>query len=99
MVKRRDQEKAGYRLRPGGQIPTRNVTFEWIMSQPTFLLGVADARVGRRYHRDYDLWDTSGQWSYERGRQWAALAPRDVPLKRNGRLNPAALQYWHSEII
>ena len=33
-----------------------------IMSQPQFVLGVSDARAGRRYRADYDLWTTNGQW-------------------------------------
>ena len=66
--------KRGYRLLDGAQIPTRQATIYEIMSQPTFGLGVADARAGRRYHRDYDLWDTNGQWGYERGR--ASLTDR-----------------------
>jgi hypothetical protein len=36
------------------------------MSQPSFELGVADVRAGRGIHRDCDLWDTKGQWNYER---------------------------------
>jgi hypothetical protein len=96
MVKRR---MADFRLRPGDQIPTRSVTIEEIMGQPQFVLGVSDARAGRRYRADYDLWTTNGQWNYERGRQWAMLAPRNVPLKLNGRVNVAALKYYRSEII
>jgi len=92
--------KAGYRLRPGDQIPTRPSTAVEIMSSPTFGLGAADVRTSRGYHADYDLWDTNGQWSYERGRMWATLAPRNVPLKKlNGRINPDAVLYWRGEII
>jgi hypothetical protein len=92
--------KAGYRLRPGDQIPTRPVTREEIMGQPQFVLGVADARAGRRYRADYDLWTTNGQWNYERGRMWATLAPRNVPLKTSdGKINVTALRYYRSEII
>ena len=46
--------KRGYRLRKGDQIPTRTVTIVEIMSGPSFALGVADARAGRGYHRDYE---------------------------------------------
>ena len=92
--------KAGYRLRPGDQIPTRPVTIQEIMGQPQFVLGVADARAGRRYRADYDLWTVNGQWNYERGRMWATLAPRNVPLKNgDGKINVAALRYYRSEII
>jgi hypothetical protein len=90
--------KPGYRLLDGAQIPTRPTTRAEIMSGPTFALGAADARAGRPYHRDYDLWDTNGQWVYERGRMWAAGAPRDLPLRLGGKLNPAALGYYGSWI-
>src|SRR6516162_5079819 len=43
----------------GSQIPTQPVSAAWIMSQPSFALGVTDVRAGRRIHRDYDLWDTN----------------------------------------
>ena len=60
--------KRGYRLRAGRQVPTRPTTIDEIMLQPTFALGVADARAGRPYHRNYDLWrDCNLRWSYERG--------------------------------
>jgi hypothetical protein len=91
--------KRGYRLRDGDQIPTRWTTIPAIMRQPTFALGVADARAGRDYHPDYDLWDTNGQWGYERGRAWAAVAPRNVALKCNGEINPKAVTYYVTDII
>jgi hypothetical protein len=70
-----------------------------IMSAPTFALGVADVRARRPYHRDYEIWDGNGQCDYERGRIWAALAPRNVPLKRNGRINPDAVGWFGDDII
>jgi hypothetical protein len=87
--------KPGYRLRDGDQIPTRPVTVAEIMRRPTFALGVADARAGRGIHADYDLWDTNGQWNYERGRMWATLAPQHIPLKLNGTINPRAIDLYH----
>jgi len=90
----------GYQRWDGEQVPTRPTTVVEIMSRPTFALGVADARAGRPYHRDYDLWrDCNLRWSYERGRQWAAVAPRDVPLKRNGKINPEAVSWFTCDII
>ena len=83
-----------YRLRPGAQIPTRRTTLREIMSDPKFALGVADARAGRGYPPTYDTWaDTNDRWTYERGRQWAQIAPHGLPLKINGKLNPQALRY------
>ena len=38
------------------------------MSQPTFALGVADVRAGRRTRAYYERWDVDAQWNYERGR-------------------------------
>jgi hypothetical protein len=61
------------------------------MAQPTFALGVADARAGRGIHADYELWKANDQWGYERGRQFGVLAPRSVPVKLNGKINRAAL--------
>ena len=81
------------------QIPTEAVSVHRIMNAPTFLIGANDARAGRQYHRDYEHWDVRAQEGYERGRQWAALAPADVPLKRNGKLNPEATRYFGKEII
>jgi hypothetical protein len=63
-----------------------------IMAQPTFALGVADARAGRGFPNDYDLWDGNDQWGYERGRLFGVLAPRSVPVQLNGKINPAALK-------
>ena len=69
------------KLRQSGeaQISTILVSDRWIMAQPAFRLGVNDVRAGRPIHPDYDLWDTNGQWNYERGRCFAKLAPRHLP--------------------
>jgi hypothetical protein len=72
-------------------------TIEWIMSQPQFALGVADARAGRPHHPEFEKWDTNGQWNYERGRHWATLVPRTVALKRAGRLSAEAVR-WFEQI-
>jgi hypothetical protein len=84
---------SGYRLRLGDQIPTRPTTIARIMADPKFALGVADARAGRGYPANYDTW-REGQWSYERGRQWAQIAPRSLPLKMDGQINPRALLWF-----
>jgi hypothetical protein len=87
-----------YRLRDGDQIPTRLVTRQEIMSDPKFALGVADARARRGYPADYDAWEDD-RWAYERGRQWAQIAPRSLPLKINGKLNPQALLCYGNDIL
>jgi hypothetical protein len=76
------------------QVPTVPTTIVEIMMQPTFVLGVIDGRAHRPIHHDYDLWDINGQWDYERGRMWAAVVPRQIPLKLNGRLNPTAVTWF-----
>jgi hypothetical protein len=87
------------RLRDHDQLPTVPVTIREIMSDPRFARGVADVRAGRGYSADYDTWATNSQWAYERGRQWARLAPRNLPLKINGELNPLALQRYGNGIV
>jgi hypothetical protein len=86
--------KLGYTWQEGDQIPTRPTTIPAIMARATFALGVSDARHGRPYHPAFDLWSGNDQWAYERGRLWAVLAPRDMPLKIDGRLNGAAIAFY-----
>jgi hypothetical protein len=88
--------------RHGQQIVTHPVTTEWIMSRPEFALGFMDVRTGKRF----DCWAgvkpatkndrrtvTSRAWGYERGRIFACLAPRNMPLRLpDGRLNPEAVR-------
>ena len=89
-----------YRWREGAQVPTRPTTPIKIMAAPTFALGVADVRAGGRcFHPNYDQWSTNEQWAYERGRAWAVTAPRNVPLKMAGKINPDALRWFRGEII
>jgi hypothetical protein len=49
---------------------------------------VNDVRNGRPFNYDYSSGD---RWGYERGRQWACLAPTRMPLKIRGKLNLKAL--------
>jgi hypothetical protein len=83
------------------QITTQPASTEWLMSQRAFAIGVADARADREYPPEYDEWGTDPQWNYERGRAWARLAPRSVPLMTGGRLNRQAVQIFrrHSRYI
>jgi hypothetical protein len=87
--------KRGYRLRDGDQVPTVPATIREIMADPAFGRGVADVRAGRGYPRDFDAWGhTNSAWSYERGRQWATIAPRSVPLRTNGSITAAAVRWY-----
>jgi hypothetical protein len=75
--------------------PKFPTTTHKIMSDPAFALGVLDARSGRGLHPDYESWDGDAQWDYERGRQWAALAPGTMLLKRSGKLTPEAVALFN----
>ena len=61
------------------------------MRDPGFAQGVADRRAGRP--PQFDKPDRE-QWQYERGRLWASIVPRSVPLKLHGRLNPRAIELF-----
>ena len=70
------------------------------MSGSKFSMGVTDVRAGRGYRPDYDVWEeTNDRWEYERGRQWAKLAPRNVPLKLNGKITTQALRWYGNDIL
>jgi hypothetical protein len=81
------------------QCPVVRTTVSAIMRDPNFRRGVADYRRGIR--PDFDVDD--GYWAYERGRQWASIAPRDMPvtLPNERTLNPKAVQLFksHNEYI
>ena len=90
-----------------GQIPTRGTTAQAIMRSAAFVAGVDDVRNGRA--PDYEAYCFSqdeddlqakskinGHWNYERGRQWASLAPRSMPLKIDGALNPKAIALYNA---
>jgi hypothetical protein len=82
------------------QEPTKPVSVETIMRTQCFALGVADMRAGKAPRREYERWCPDDQWDYERGRQWAALAPRSVPLRRKGgKLNPVAVKLFSRGIL
>jgi hypothetical protein len=80
-------------VRSKKQEPTRATTVWTIMSSREFAAGVDDVRKGARPRFDVDAedWD---QWFYERGRLWACLAPRTMPLKKRGRVTVAAFHLF-----
>jgi hypothetical protein len=89
------KRKRGHRWRDDEQEPTVPVPIRWIMAQPHFMLGVTDVRAGRGYHPDYDTWTGEDpQWSYDRGRIWATLAPKSLAVKRGGKINPDAVRFY-----
>jgi hypothetical protein len=67
------------------QIPTIRTTVRRIMASREFERGAADVRAGRKPDFETDSWD------YERGRQWATMAPPDMPIKVGKRVNPSAM--------
>lgn len=70
------------------QVPTRSVTVRSIIRSKTFNEGVSDVRRGRapRFERE--------DFEYERGRQWATVAPMCMPTTINGKVNPAAVSLF-----
>ena len=72
------------------QVATVNIGASFFMLLPEFALGVNDMRCGRRPR--FDLTGSMDQqWAYERGRQFALIAPASMPLRKKGRLNLEAL--------
>jgi hypothetical protein len=89
------------------QVQTTLVRIEHIMCSEAFRQGVADVRAGRlpRYDGAFELMpldETSvpslirWQWSYERGRTFAVVAPKDlrVIMPRSKELNPEAVRFY-----
>ena len=61
------------------QAPTTRTTVDEVVASVAFQAGVAEVRAGQPPR--FDVMDS---WSYERGRQWAFIAPAD--LDPNSRL-------------
>jgi len=68
------------------QTDTRPISTATIMRSAAFKAGVEDVRTGQPAR-----FDDYVEWEYERGRQFAVLAPRSMPLRLNGKLNPRAI--------
>lgn len=78
------------------QADTRAVSTRTIMLSIAFRWGCNDYRAQRPFRDDLPPnWD----WNYERGRQFAAVAPRNMPIKVNGRLNADAVAIFEREAI
>jgi hypothetical protein len=69
------------------QADTCLATTAGIIRSADFKAGVDDVRGGRPAR--FDEFDSD---NYERGRQWATIAPTTMPLRVNGKLNPEALR-------
>jgi hypothetical protein len=74
-----------------GQVDTVVVTTRQIMSSAAFAAGVNDVRASKPARFDGGFAD---DWGYERGRQWALIAPRSMPLRIGRRLNTDAMRLF-----
>jgi hypothetical protein len=70
-------------IRP--QAHTFLVTLHSIVASKAFARGLDEVRRGLPFDPDVDDWD------YERGRHFGRIAPVDMPLWIDRRLNPRAL--------
>ena len=66
------------------QARTQAVSIRAIVASKEFARGLDEARKGLPFNPDND------DWNYERGRCFGFIAPLDMPLRINGRLNPKA---------
>jgi hypothetical protein len=74
------------------QAPLTPITLKQIVRSKEFNEGVADVRSGRAPRFDDPIAD---DFNYERGRQWALLAPMRMPAKIGGKANPEAVALLH----
>jgi hypothetical protein len=74
-------------MTPCAQVKTRRTATTAIMASASFELGLEDARKGVPFdwRRDDDY------WAYERGRLFGHIAPLNMPLRIDGKLNPKAV--------
>jgi len=79
------------------QCDTGRTTVEKVMRDPDFRRGFAEYRAGKA--PDFDK-ERREDWAYERGRQFAAIAPRDmvIVLPRKRQLNPKAVKLFEWSI-
>lgn len=63
------------------QATTRMVTIKSMLGSHYFTRGTKDYLAGKGFDKDYDKWDGSDQWRYERGRLFAAATGGSVPVK------------------
>ncbi len=81
------------------QADTFEAPFRDIVWNAAFRRGVAEVRSGRRPRFDDDVAFKDGvAWVYEWGRQFAVLAPPDLPLvlPDEGQLNPQAVDLFRA---
>jgi hypothetical protein len=64
------------------------------MSSGPFRRGFDDQRAGRGFADDYERQSTAFQEQYERGRQFALVLPRNIPLRIGFRINIEAARIF-----
>jgi hypothetical protein len=76
------------------QIKTIDVMIQEVMRSKAFRRGVADVRAGRKPR--FDEQTEGDDLHYERGRQFAVLTPRKMPivLPQTKQLNPKAVNLF-----
>ena len=74
----------------GGQVPTIRISTTAIMGSSEFELGLDDARKGVPFDWRID------EWNYERGRLFAYIAPVNMPLRSDCRLNQKAVALYNA---
>ncbi len=77
---------------PKQQVKTVPVSAKRIMARKAFRLGFEDQRAGRKPRYDEER-SVNDSWDYERGRQFAIVAPAKLQLRlpRSRQLNPKAI--------
>jgi hypothetical protein len=73
------------------QAATRDASAWEVMGTNDFRKGFEDRRAGRPPR--FDQYDS---WNYERGRLFASIAPLNMPLKINRKLNPKAVRLFEA---
>jgi hypothetical protein len=80
------------------QIDTEECSCSWFMQRPSFMHGVEDVRAGRPARFDTYAANTNSLWAYEKGRQFATIVSRSLPLTLNGKLNRKALRLFKAAV-
>lgn len=74
------------------QVDLVDLTIPTIMRRAKFKAGVEDVRGGMPGR--FDKFADDPFWAYERGRQFATVAPRSMAIKIGGKLNPKAVALY-----
>jgi hypothetical protein len=73
------------------QLPVIAISIERVMRSAAFRRGVDEVRAGKAPHFLDNDEETDNTWQYERGRQFAVIAPRSMPILIERKLNPKAV--------